>query len=270
MLWGVAVWFVAAGVVALASPIVLTVGRWQMLHPRLALTAWFGAFFLGIVLTLLGFAACIFATLRAHEGTPMAESVLLTTTGWCSLGILGGVIGFVCSNAEPLAGLHRAGAAPVLSRSSERRRGFTLVRFESAAPVSYAVPGAHPQIHVSSELERVLTPEQVRAVVAHEYAHLRQHHGAAIRIAQVNALCLTRLRPGRALLRATLLLVELAADDAAACRARAVHLANALSTLGHLTGDERMLLRADRLTHKRWRRASRRLLPAAVRTAVPA
>jgi Zn-dependent protease with chaperone function len=114
-------------------------------------------------------------------------------------------------------------------------------------------------------MEETLTVSQLQAVLAHEYAHLRQWHGWAVRIAQINALCLPRVLPGRALQRATVLLIELAADDAAARQAGAAHLANALTVLANTTGDESMHLRAVRLTARRWPSAGRRRLPQAIR-----
>ncbi|MAB20717.1 MAG: hypothetical protein CMH33_07370 [Microbacterium sp.] len=155
--------------------------------------------------------------------------------------------------------------AAAVARSREERDGFTLVRFRGDQLIACAVPGKHPEILLSTAMEETLTVSQLQAVLAHEYAHLRQRHGWAVRIAQINALCLSRVRPGRALQRATVLLIELAADDAAARQAGAAHLANALTVLANAAGDESMHLRAVRLTARRWPSAARRRLPQAIR-----
>lgn len=266
MLWWAAGCFVSAAATALLSPLLLTVGRWQLLHPRSALTAWFGAFALGIVLVTGGLVVSVLGAVAAPGSVTSIEALLLTAAAWFGLGALGAVAAFVTVSAEPLVAHQRevvATFAPI-ARSREELPGFTLVRFDSIEAFAYAVPGRYPEVFISSAMETLLTKAQLRAVLAHEYAHLRHHHGWAVRIAQVNALCLSRLRPGQALKRATLLLVELAADDAAARQAGAANLANALTSLATHTGDASMHLRAERLTNRRWPRSSRRRLPKAI------
>lgn len=252
---------------AMLAPLVLTVGRWQLLHPRLALTAWFSAFFLGIALALAALAGSIAGALIASTTAQSAEALLVTVSGWLGLGAFGAVIAFVASSASAVVSHDSAAreSMAAVARAREERDGFTLVRFASDRPIACAVPGRHPEILVSSAMEEALTLPQLQAVLAHEYAHLRQWHGWALRIAQVNALCLPNARPGRALRRATGLLIELAADDAAARQAGAANLANALTVLARTTDQDAMHLRADRLAARRWPSPSRRRLPQAIR-----
>ena len=89
-------------------------------------------------------------------------------------------------------------------------------------------------------------------MLEHERAHLRYRHHLAMGIASIYAGCLPRTRSARALVRTTRLLVELTADDAAARRVGAVHLANALTQVGEATGDAAMIVRAERLTLRTW------------------
>lgn len=141
-----------------------------------------------------------------------------------------------------------------------------LIRVRSDEPIVCAVAGAEPAIWLSSGAERLLGRVELQAVLMHEYAHLRGRHHWAVRLAAVNARCLpARVPAGPALQRATSLLVELIADDAAARHAGPAELANALATLGRATRAPAMLLRAERLTRRRWPRPSRRRLPQAVR-----
>lgn len=253
---------------AMLGPAVLTLGRWQLLHPRAALTAWFAAFFLAVCLAAAAVVGSVIAAVAASEVNSLGHAVLVTAGGWLGLGGVGALIAFVATSAAASTEIVPAShAAAALARSREERDGFTLVRFHSAELIACAIPGSRPEILVSSGLEQALTGSQFQAVLAHEYAHLRQRHGWALRIAQINALCLPRAKPGRALERATVLLIELAADDTAARQAGAVHLANALTILGNITGDESMHLRAVRLTTRRWPSASRRRLPQAIRIA---
>ena len=99
---------------------------------------------------------------------------------------------------------------------------------------------------VSSGLREALTDAELDAVIAHEHAHLTQRHGLALRIAHVNSIVLGAFRAGRELHRASLLLVELAADDAATKATSSAALAGALTTMGTELGDAGMLARAHR------------------------
>jgi Zn-dependent protease with chaperone function len=253
---------VGALLLMLSAPVLLTRGRWQVRHPAAALLLWFGAFFVGTGLALAAvIAAAVVSTTAApsHAG----ESLAVTLAAWTGLGGFGAVLTLALASAEPLAASGRAAVhrmAPVALSRTERKP-FTVVRFASDEPVAWAAPGKRREIFVSTALERALTPAQRDAVIAHEWAHLRFRHGLAVRIAEVNALCLPRrLRAGRTLKRATLFLVELMADDFAARSAGAANLANALSQLGAATGDPAMALRAERLAMRRWPRR-RRLAP---------
>lgn len=246
-----------AVLVLLLAPLVLTAGRWQVRHPRIALTLWFCAFFAGIGFAVASAATALLCAVGGASPASSSEALLLTITGWLSLGVLAAVIAFVSASAEPLADSWREAVgrfAPV-AVSREDSDGVALVWFDSEEPVACAVPSREPEMFLSTALKDLLSPPQLRAVIEHERAHLRQHHGWAVRIAEINALCLPRQFPGgRALERATLLLIELIADDAAARRSGAVHLANALAIMGRTTADPGFELRADRLTLRRWKK----------------
>lgn len=256
----------AVGVV-LTAPVILTVGRWQLRHPRTALTMWFGSFFVGLALVATALFASLLGATVVAPGESARESLVLTIAAWLGLAGIGGVVAFVSMSAGPLAFSHHdqvAEIAPV-ARAREERSAFTLVRFDHDEAVAIAVPGRHPEIFLSSACEELLSTRQLQALLAHELAHLRQRHGLAVRIAEINAACLAWLPAGRSLRRATLLLIELAADDAAARQAGPAHLANALATMSDATGDPSLELRAIRLTTKRWPTSLHRRLPAAVR-----
>ncbi|MEJ1089940.1 M48 family metalloprotease [Microbacterium sp. Mu-80] len=246
----------------------LTVGHWPVRHPRIALTLWFGAFFGGGILVLGAVITTIAAALNAGAAPTVAEAIMVTLAAWVSVGAIGAVVAFVGVSAEPLAHSYRrslARLAPVAVARQERR-GFTLVWFDSPSPVACAVPGRPAEILVSTAMRDLLSAPQLQAVIAHEYAHLRLRHGWAMRIAELNALCLPgALRAGQGLKRATSLLIELVADDAAARQAGAAHLANALTRLAAATDDPGLAVRAERLTLRRWPTAARRRLPEPIR-----
>lgn len=259
-----AVLVLVALVMLLVAPSVLSLGAWRVRLPRTALALWFGAFLTGCACAAASVGTAVVGATARPDG-PAHTGVLVTLAAWLGLGLLGGVLALVSVSAEPFAGLERrvarALSGPAATR--QRRPGFTLVRFPADRPVACAVPGRHPEILVSSALEGLLSPPQLQAVLAHERAHLRQRHAWAVRVAEVNALCLPRgLRAGDDLRRETRFLVELAADDAAARDAGPAHLANALVRLGEATGDVGMVLRARRLEGRRW--SPRRRLPEAL------
>ncbi|WP_300594020.1 M56 family metallopeptidase [Microbacterium sp.] len=254
----------AAAALLLLSPWLLTGGRWQVRHPRTALTAWFAVFGGGIAAALASVAAAILAAVSGGTAATAAEAVTVTLVAWVSLGGVGAVLAFISLSAEPLSQSWRASLAryaPAVSRR-EQHPGYTLVWFDAPELFACAVPGRHPEILVSTALQDALTIRQLQAVIAHEHAHLRLGHGWAVRIAELNALCLPRmLRAGRDMKRSTLLLVELIADDTAAGQVGAVHLANALAALAKTTNDPGLELRAERLTLRRWKPPTRRHLP---------
>lgn len=255
---------IAAVLVLLLAPLVLTAGRWQVRFPRTALGLWFGALFVGIGCAIASAATVLMRSVGVGQVHGPVEGLFLTFAGWLSLGVFAAVIVFVSASAEPLADSWRqaVGRIAPVAVSREDADGATLVWFESAEPVACAVPSGDPEIFLSTALRDLLSGPQLQAVIEHERAHLRGRHGWVVRIAEINDLCLPRcILAGRALRRATMLLIELIADDAAARRAGAVHLANALATMGRATADPGLELRADRLALRRWKapRGQRRL-----------
>lgn len=98
-------------------------------------------------------------------------------------------------------------------------------------PAVYCLPGGQYQIVVSAGALAALTPEQLRAVLAHERAHLRRRHHVILALATA----LARAFPPVPLLSQAppqlAVLAEMAADDAAVRRHRRDDLAAALVAL---------------------------------------
>ena len=117
----------------------------------------------------------------------------------------------------------------------------------AARPVAFSSTCDGGRIVVSSALAEALSPGELRAVLEHERAHLTGRHDALLRAARLNRACLPALFGARAFDQAVHLLVELAADDAAArvCGAGAV--AAALRRTATLEPNEWAQIRADRL-----------------------
>ncbi|NHB84728.1 M56 family metallopeptidase [Tessaracoccus sp. HDW20] len=176
--------------------------------------------------------------------------MLATVGAWGGVLLVAAVVGLASGMSEPLVDSYRRSLRRLtpVATSREDRTAFTLVRFESEHPVAVAVPGRRPEILVSSALEQALTPAQLRAVLAHEYAHLTGRHGLLVRLAELNASCLPRFVPaGTGLRRATVMLVELVADDVAARQAGSAQVAVALERLAQVSGEAGFLVRAERL-----------------------
>ena len=246
-----------AGILVLLAPLLLTRGSWHVRLPRTALTIWFSVFFLGVIAVLTAIASVAAVATRSTHADEFT-AIGVTVLAWSSLGAVGVALSVVATAAPGLRRSRRdalAALAPV-ALAREDRGDFILVRFRSAEPIACAVPGSTDEILLSTSLEEALPAPELQAILAHEYAHLRHHHGWAVAVARINAACVPRfLRAGRELNRATLRLIELAADDFAARRAGAVHLANALAHVSTLTADASLDLRAERIAMRRWRPA---------------
>lgn len=98
----------------------------------------------------------------------------------------------------------------------------------AAEPLAYCLPGLRSRVVVSRTTLTSLEPEELRAVLAHERAHLRARHDLVLEAFLVLHTAFPRGVRSRSALRAVRLLVELLADDAAARRAGPKPLARAL------------------------------------------
>jgi len=234
-----ALYAVAAGKLA---PAMLR-GPWAARSPRLAMTMW-------LVLPLSFLAAVVLAVLAATAPFPLT---------WPAAPRGGGRL-LLAGPAVPggrviaLAGLVLAAAVVLRSAGcavGELRRGWRDRRDHAAlvaatghpgdepgvaivghdAPAVYCLPAGRHQVVISAGALAALTREQLRAVLAHERAHLRHRHhlilglGAALGRAFPRVPLLSQARPQLAVL------AEMAADDAAARRHRRDDLASALVVL---------------------------------------
>lgn len=252
----------------LAVPPLLSRATWTVHRPKLALSMWFATFFTGCALVLNALFALILPSLDTANMSTVTESLILTGAAWGALAIVGGAIAIVAQIDEPLQRAQDRERI-ALARTAlelEERRGLTLARIASDSPFACAVPGRGAQIMYSTALEALLSPAELQAVVAHEYAHLRGSHPRLMRIASVSARLLPNWLPaGREFKRATALLIELIADDTAGKQAGAANLANALVKMGNATGDASLEARAMRLTLRIWPMGRKRHLPDPIR-----
>ena len=126
---------------------------------------------------------------------------------------------------------------------------------EHETPVAYCVPGLRPRVVLSSGVLAVLREDEVRAVLAHEAAHVEQRHDLVVLPFVALRATFPRLRGVRTAVAEVALLVEMLADDRAARRhprdvlARALYKvgAGAVPAGGLGSGGDAVLLRAQRL-----------------------
>lgn len=268
-----------ASALLIVAPKLLARGTWQVRYPLRALALWFASFALGNVLAGVAIVLAISDTLNPPEHpviTDEFDTVVAFVTPWLALIVVAGTIITISRGAEPVMESEREVIDVFRERavSVDERPGLTLVRIDAPRPFACAVPGTasgrSPEIFYSTSLEEILTKPQLQAVLAHEYAHLKQGHSWLVRIAETNARTLPQwLAASSGLQRATRLFTELAADDAACTQAGTGNLADALVRMGEVTNDPIAGVRAERLHRRSTRtRAASAQVPEAIRLSV--
>ncbi|MEU5155157.1 M48 family metalloprotease [Glycomyces sp. NPDC021274] len=240
-----------------AAPLLVGRGRWRVHRPGLALAVWFAMFFSGLTAAVGSLAAAVAAALdqvlAAHRDSDSLMGLLaVIALCWLGFGPLGAVLFVVTERTRPILLRERATREELtelvrrLRYRTERFGDLTVgfLRYERA--FACTLQGPDLDVLVSSRAASALTRAELAAVVEHERAHVDLRHGLVLRLAEVNAACLPRVRAAAEMMRSSALLVELVADDVAARRCGAA-VAGALRTLGTLEDDESMLLRAKRL-----------------------
>lgn len=236
----------AAIIVAVAAPTLLTPMSGHV-SPSLALTAWIGS--IAGVLFLVGSAV----TVLLWPGHAPAEGLI-------ELAIR--CLGSLQHAAQPWIGEAVAGASVVLAVSASARvlrltrrqlRARSKVRdyhrdviavvartdsgpepimwLDHPLPLAYSIDGRPGYVVATEGLLAHLDPDQQRAVIAHERAHLRGRHHRIVNICEILATAFPRVPLFAAAPVAVRVLVEVAADRAAAAVTSAETVRSALSTV---------------------------------------
>lgn len=172
--------------------------------------------------------ACVLR-LRATYGTPGGATV-------AGLGLIlaGAVVARTVLTA--LTHLRAAGRQALRHAQTARLAGHPdpalgAVLVEHTRPHAYCVAGRNPTVIVTTGAVQALDPGQLDAVLAHERAHLANHHHRLLALARIGRLVLPFLPLMREADSQVARLVEMHADDAAtrACDSRS--LATALVAL---------------------------------------
>lgn len=233
---GVCLVVLALAVVAFA-PRVLTRAAWTIDRPLTAIAAWQAAVVVGVAGFVVGIALVVLA------GRPLTDPFGIDDSPSHGLNVGVAVLAVITfavavrvrpgPEHEAVREAIRTGAAP------HREVDGTLVAvLQADTALACAVPGRSGGVLVSTGLAEQLRTDELEAVVAHERAHLRQHHTAVVGFAESVERAVPWVPGARAMARSTRVLVEFAADDAAARRVgrdalrRAVLVADGTGALG--------------------------------------
>lgn len=254
---------VAVGGLGVAPPLLGRAG-WGTRRPDLALGVWCAVLVGGLLALLATFGWVLLLAVDRQQGAVEGNgtvAAVVVIAGWAALAAAGGLGSLVLTRAEPLVAdrQHTDALLTLLAATSTCRREWLgpteVLHVDSDLPFAASIPGGAGRILVTSRLVGALTPPQLRAVLEHERAHLSGRHGWVARLVRLHAGCLPRLRGADRFERTCRLLVELAADDAAARVCGAEDVAAALTAVAALSGDEGALLRARRVATNPPRRA---------------
>lgn len=140
--------------------------------------------------------------------------------------------------------LHRRHLAALRLSGPATGRAVPTLWLEHDEPVAYSLGGRRPLVVASTGLAGRLSDPELRAVLAHERAHVRGHHHALTTFAEVLGRTLRVVPLMRELPGAVRLLVELAADRAAAEQCGFAPLRAALLSIRAVNGPRRALAMA--------------------------
>ncbi|WP_029067985.1 M48 family metalloprotease [Jonesia quinghaiensis] len=217
------------------GPYAIRINRWAVMHPRTTMTLWFAIITLGISLTVSAVSTCTLIATGIISSTTTLHNIAATIVAWSTCLACGAILAHTHSHASPLM-QHRLAALTCTAPSTAS---------EAQQPAAHIAITGH--LTVSRSLRELLTPEQIDAVVAHEKAHMVQRHHSIVLLAAAYSHLLFSKGAGPYVHRGTRILVELAADDAAAREHHATHLAAALTQVASATNNQACELRAARL-----------------------
>ena len=235
-----------AATLALAGPRALRRSSWTARAPRLAIAAWQAlsvSVLSSLVLAGLALAAptapfstnlaavlrtCLIAIERGYAtpggaGAALAGLVLATGVAGWSLGCL--VTGLAHSARERARHVQ---ALSLVARASEHPETVVL---EHGTPAAYCLSGHHRRVVLTSAALAALDEPQLRAVLAHEEAHLVGHHHLVVAAAAALHRAFPRVPLFVEAHREIARLVELVADDVAARRHGRFPVASAMVTM---------------------------------------
>jgi Zn-dependent protease with chaperone function len=219
-------------------PIALAKARWPARAPGTALVLWQAIALSGglsmigalLALGLTAFENDVDVAARLLAGH-LLEGPLPPRTGALQLVALAGLLSLLSTAAatERDRRRHRA-LVELLSSPLKGAPGTRMLDFP--APVAYCLPGVHSLTVLTEGLVRVLDAAQLRAVLAHERAHLRQFHHLVLLAFKAWNSALPWFPIANRAEKAVALLVEMLADDDARREVDDASLATAIAIVG--------------------------------------
>ncbi len=200
--------------------------------PRAAVALW-QAIALAAVLAALGAGLVTVTAAGLGPGHGLLDrsvavaALLLTLVVMGRLLLTGHLVG---TRLRAVRRRHRALVDLVAARDAALEPSVLVL--EDSAPVAYCLPGiVSGRVVISRGAETALEPEELRAVVAHERAHLAARHDLVLEAFTVLHDAFPRFVAGARALAEVRLLVEVLADAAARRKHGALPLARALVAL---------------------------------------
>ncbi|MCQ6554976.1 M56 family metallopeptidase [Streptomyces sp. C10-9-1] len=216
-----------AAVVGVAAPRLVIRGAWRHRVPALGAAVWFALLASFTLATVLAASQLAAPTGHLHAGllgllhacglgagTPAVPDP--TTAGGPALAmplsVVTAVVGaFLFHLAR--AGLARARHRDRLDKVGVRSDRLRATVLAHGTPAAYCLPGLRSRIVVSDAAVRLLTEEQLDAVLAHERAHVVGRHHLVVAAAEAFATVFPWLPLARRTREETAVLLEMIADD---------------------------------------------------------
>lgn len=235
-----------AAFAALALPRALLRAAWPSRAPRLGIVVWqaanasaLGALALSLLVLAVPVHPVDGSLLRfvrscldpSQPGAAPGEALTRLVAATALAVLLGRSLWVaVALGCRRMREVRRQSEAVHLLAGRDRRLGVRLVESEDAA--AFCLPGAAGVVLTTAALSR-LPADELRAVLAHERAHLAHRHHLVVLVAEMSAAALPRVPVavvGAAQVRR---LVELAVDDAAVRGGDRLSLVEALLAIAH-------------------------------------
>jgi Zn-dependent protease with chaperone function len=225
----------------MAGPVLNTL-RWPLEHPGMAAACWLAA----VGGTMMGFAGAVAVVLLRSPapGHGLLEWLHNCVPGHEHAGV---AMAAVTGSVVTIVGAVRLQrGVPRLWRAIARRRRHRqmldliaredgrhadVLVLDHPVPMAYCLPSPRRPIVISTGAQDHLNAEQLRAVLAHERAHLRQRHHIMLLLLDLVHALLPWLPTVRRASASVPLLLEMAADDVAARQCGGPALAGALRKL---------------------------------------
>jgi Zn-dependent protease with chaperone function len=232
------VWAVAAlGLylfVTLAAPRFMVRPEHLLRHPTLALITWTTALAVAAMSLVVGLSLLVVTAVSHVVSPPVPEewfmAIVDSVAGWLALAVLG-LIGLRAVVAAQDLKQDEVKIALLLATYPITERVTTVAGptgVVDAEDLFALADASNRQVVVSRAVKTRLSPDELSAVVAHEFAHLRLHHRAVLRISRLAASVVPVFRATGTYSQVVRIATELAADDYAAKRCNPRVLARAL------------------------------------------